>query len=109
MNNHTLHVCTDRHEDGGWGCMFCAGGLSMCDVCSAFEGAWPDDCPGNDMDARTIDLVYTGRLNYRDGWWRVECCQVMRHVHDRVAYMAEHGYTPTPTGGWSRSLERTAS
>lgn len=108
MTDHQYHVCTERHEDGGWSCKFCAAGLSMCDVCSAFEGAWPDHCPGNRMDMRTIDLVYTGRLNYRDGWWRVECCQVMRPHYDLDAYMREHGYTPNGIGGWDR-IERTAS
>lgn len=52
------------------------------------------------MDGLTADLVYHGRLNYRDGWWRVECAQAMRHVYDKTAYMAEWGYVPDGHGGW---------
>lgn len=92
-DGHVLHVCPGKHEDGGWSCMFCAGGLSACDRCGAFEGAWPDECPGTAMTGEQSDAVYAGRLNYRDGGWHQnECCQVMRHLHDQDNYMREHGY-----------------
>lgn len=70
-------------------CMFCDGGLSGCEVCGAFEGAWPDDCPGKRMTAYQGEQVYAGLLNYRTGAWRSECCRVMRPVHDREAFVRE--------------------
>jgi len=71
-------------------CMFCEGGLSACSVCGAFEGAWPDECPGEQMTAEQVDAVYAGRLNFRDGAWHPdECCQVMRPVRDREAFLRE--------------------
>lgn len=73
-------------------CMFCDGGLFACTVCGAFEGATPDDCPGRLMTADESDAVYAGQLNYRAGEWRKECCQIMRHTYDLVAYMTENGY-----------------
>lgn len=92
---HVEYVCTIEHEDGGVSCMFCEGGLGACIVCDAFEGAWPDECPGEKMTYEQIDEVYAGQLNYRDGAWREgECCQVMRHMHDTENYMREHGYRP---------------
>lgn len=101
-DGHEIHVCPGGHEHPG--CMFCDGGLGACDRCNAFEGAWPDNCPPVPMDLLTSDLVYAGRLNYRDGWWRAECCRVMRPVHDREAYLLEQGYEPAPAGGWRRKL-----
>jgi len=90
---HIQFVCSGHHEISG--CMFCDGGLSACATCGAFEGSWPDDCPGREMTFRESDDVYTGKLNYRDGKWRRdECCKVMRHVHDTKNYMAEAGYVP---------------
>gem|GEM_PF-6686452 len=85
-------------------CMFCDGGLSACTVCGAFEGAWPDDCPIALMTPEQSDEVYAGRLNYRDGAWRSECCQVMRPVHDVDSYMAEGGYVrdETDPNRWNR-------
>lgn len=77
---HVDYVCPGNHDRPG--CQFCDGGLSACAVCHAFEGAWPDDCPGVGMTYEQSDEVYAGRLNYRDGEWRAECCQAMRHVHD---------------------------
>lgn len=90
MSEHKLHQCTGNHEQPG--CMFCDGGLSACDTCGAFEGAWPDECPGRQMSAETSDDVYQGKLNYRNGCWHPECCQVMRHIYDRDNYMLENGY-----------------
>lgn len=85
---HTAGECDNRSS-----CMFCDGGLSACTRCGAFEGSWPDHCPGEQMTEQQSDAVYSGELNYRGGEWRQgECCQVMRHAHDTDAYMAEHGY-----------------
>jgi len=86
---HVEYICPGNHDRQ---CMFCDGGLFACDVCGAFEGATPDECPGERMRADQSDAVYRGKLNYRDGGWHEECCAVMRPIHDRAAYMAEQGY-----------------
>lgn len=87
-SGHVDYVCDRDHEDRH--CMFCDGGLSACARCGAFEGAWPDDCPGQKMTGEQIDAVYAGVLNYRDGAWREgECCQVMRPVCRREEFRAE--------------------
>lgn len=86
-------------------CMFCDGGLSACTVCHAFEGAWPDECPGAPMTADQVDAVYDGQLNFRDGQWRPdECCQIRRPAHDKlretghrpVGDPADDNWEPTP-------------
>lgn len=105
---HTEYVCTTVHEDGGWTCQFCAGGLSACAVCGSFEGATTDHCPGAEMAWGQREAVYAGTLNYRDGAWRAECCRVMRPVYDREAYMREAGYVPDTHGGWIH-VEETPS
>lgn len=74
------------------GCMWCDGGLECCRVCGAFEGATPDDCPGFMMQPDESDAVYKGLRNFRDGMWRNECAQVMRHIYDIDNLMAESGY-----------------
>jgi hypothetical protein len=104
--NHTLVVHEPGYHDGESGyrsCMFCDGGLSACSVCMAFEGAWPDECPGVRMSPEQSDAVYAGTLNYRAGEWRTECCQVMRPIHDLDAYMAEQGYRRNDAGRWVQS------
>lgn len=100
---HILYVCDGIHEDGGWSCQFCAGGLSACVTCGAFEGMWPDECPGRQMSAIQGDGVYEGELNYRAGEWRDECCQAMRPTYDRENYLKEHGYTLVD-GRWVKEL-----
>lgn len=98
---HVDHVCTCYRT----GCMFCDGGLFACDACGAFEGATPDECPGERMTEDQSEAVYNGQLNYRAGAWRDECCQIRRPVYDADAYMAEAGYrrATTPAIGWVRS------
>jgi len=55
------------------------------------------------MSYEQSQRVYQGKVNYRDGAWHEgECCQVMRHVHDKVNLMAEHGYTLVVTEGKER-------
>ena len=88
---HTLYVCPGDHDRS---CMFCDGGLSACSVCGAFEGMWPDECPGSQMTGAVGDAVYNGQMNFREGEWRFECCKAMRHIHDTENYMAEAGYKP---------------
>lgn len=87
LHGHVLYVCPNNCE----GCMFCDGGLSTCTRCGAFEGCWPDHCPGERMTEEQSDAVYAGELNYRDlGWQLGECCQVMRPTHRRAEFLAEH-------------------
>lgn len=80
------------------GCMWCAGGLESCSVCNAFEGATPDECPGEPMTEFQSDSVYNGTMNYRNGEWLLECCKVMRPVHDTEKFMEEQGYYKTESG-----------
>jgi hypothetical protein len=90
---HVLYVCDGKKCAEQSTCMFCDGGLSNCTRCGAFEGAWPDSCPGERMTDEQSDDVYAGQLNFRDGAWREgECCQVMRPARDSDRWMAEHGY-----------------
>lgn len=74
------------------GCMWCAGGLELCTVCGAFEGATPDQCPGKQMSYDFSTLVYRGIINFRDGNWYGECAQVMRPTYDIDKWMGEQGY-----------------
>jgi hypothetical protein len=87
QSGHVEYRCAGDHEDGGWSCQFCAGGLTLCDVCGSFEGATTTHCPGRKMTAEQHDAVYAGRLDFRrkadgSGWW----------VHVGSAY--------TPSRGW---------
>jgi hypothetical protein len=89
VDDHVDYVCKRDHEDGGWSCQFCAGGLWACSVCDGFEGAMPTQCPGARMTADQSDAVYKGRLDFRAGrWWL--------GLHSR--------YAP----GWSRTWEGMA-
>lgn len=68
-SGHVDYVCTTEHEDGGWSCQFCAGGLFACARCGSFEGATTTHCPGVRMTAEQHDAVYAGELDYRAGEW----------------------------------------
>ena len=50
-------------------CQFCAGGLFACTVCHSFEGATTTHCPDESMTEHQCNLVYAGKLDYRDGEW----------------------------------------
>jgi hypothetical protein len=43
---HTYYVCDGQHDDGGWSCSYCAGGLQLCTVCGRGEGDLAEHCPG---------------------------------------------------------------
>ena len=89
-DGHVAYVCTPDHDDST--CMFCVGGLFACTRCGAFEGATPTHCPGEQMSTEQADAVYAGRLDYRNGAWQPGmCCEIMRPIHDREAFLAEHG------------------
>jgi hypothetical protein len=68
--------------------MFCDGGLFMCSVCGCFEGATTDHCPGDNITWYAMDEVYAGRLNFRDGAWRHEPCEIW-NVPGRPGFNAE--------------------
>ena len=53
-------------------CPICDGGLFLCSVCGCAEGATTDDCPGKLIDQDDLDLIYDGKLNFRNGEWRKE-------------------------------------
>ena len=67
--DHVEYKCPGKHDDGGWECMFCAGGLFACDVCGAFEGATTTQCPGYRVSKDWWDEVYHCKLDYRNGHW----------------------------------------
>lgn len=56
-----------RYCDGT--CMWCDGGLEVCDVCGSFEGATTTHCPGADMDRLTRDKVYVTDMDFVNGAW----------------------------------------
>jgi hypothetical protein len=56
----------------------------MCDVCNAFEGATPDECPGKPMSYDFSDLVYKGIINFRDGNWYGETCQIRKPWNEKL-------------------------
>ncbi|HZA73350.1 MAG TPA: HD domain-containing protein [Propionibacteriaceae bacterium] len=64
-SGHVEYVCPGEHEDGGWSCQFCAGGLFSCTRCGSFEGATTTHCPGRQMTKEESDAVYAGRLDFR--------------------------------------------
>lgn len=68
LSGHIAFECDPRsHDDGGWTCQFCAGGLFACARCGSFEGATTTHCPGRMMTAKEHDAVYAGTLDYRAG------------------------------------------
>jgi hypothetical protein len=82
-SGHIAFECDPRsHDDGGWTCQFCAGGLFACTRCDSFEGAITTHCPGVRMTADQHDAVYAGTLDYRAGEW------------------VEAGSPHTPNRGW---------
>jgi putative hydrolase of HD superfamily len=90
-SGHVAHVCDERHEDGGWTCQFCAGGLFACTRCGSFEGATTTHCPGRQMTREQEEAVYAGRLDFRrkadgSGWW----------VHVGSPHTPNRGWVFTP-------------
>lgn len=67
---HVRCNCDVAHDDGGWSCPLCSGGLFVCEVCGGAEGAMPTDCPGRLMTSDEICGVLAGDLNYvRSAGW----------------------------------------
>lgn len=44
-------------------------GLTQCELCGGAEGTLPSHCPGNRMSPSMGDLVYQGKLDFKDGKW----------------------------------------
>jgi hypothetical protein len=100
---HKWHnPCTRDDDAHNAGCMWCDGGLEVCSVCGAFEGATPDDCPNVRLQPDETDAIYKGLRNFRDGKWHDECCQVMRHIYDKDNLMMEQGYFQNEHGHWEK-------
>lgn len=76
-SRHVQYVCTTQHEDGGYSCMFCGGGLFACSRCGAFEGATPSECPGIKMTTEQSDRVYDCIIDFRFGQWVSGGCVTM--------------------------------
>jgi hypothetical protein len=66
-DGHVAHVCTRGHD--GPGCMFCDGGLFLCDTCGSFEGATTSECPGRLLTAEESKRIYAGQLDFKGGAW----------------------------------------
>lgn len=64
--SHTWHKCSDENDAS---CFVCSGDLCLCTVCGGAEGSLPTHCPGYRMSELQHDLVYAGRLDYRDNNW----------------------------------------
>jgi hypothetical protein len=66
---HRLYRCPGDHEDGGWSCCYCSGGLAFCVVCEGGEAELPTECPGESMHQMEKDAVMNGHLDFRRGAW----------------------------------------
>lgn len=64
-SGHVAYVCDGKHDDGGWSCQFCGGGLFSCTRCGSFEGMTTTHCPGRRMTKEEGDAVYAGTLDFR--------------------------------------------
>lgn len=60
---HTEYKCKCNNSY----CQFCEGGLFACTVCNGAEGTLTTDCPGGNVCEETLDKVYKGELDYREG------------------------------------------
>lgn len=56
---HIWYKCPGNHDGP---CMFCDGGLSLCELCGAFEGQLLTCCPGYKLNAEALDACYNGNV-----------------------------------------------
>lgn len=61
------HEFLDGCKDKCGSCYLCC--LSICKVCGLAEGSLTTDCPGVQSQKEYGDLVYKGKIDYRDGKW----------------------------------------
>ena len=50
-------------------CPICDGGLFVCKICGAAEGEVPTDCPGEKLGPATLESIFKGDLDYKNGTW----------------------------------------
>ena len=62
---HTWYECKCNKT----GCMFCDGGLGACTVCGGFEGTLSTECAGRELHPNTLNAIWKGHIDYRDGRW----------------------------------------
>ena len=43
--------------------------LFICSVCECFEGTLPSHCPGHKVPDDLQDLIYKGKMDFKDGKW----------------------------------------
>lgn len=55
---HIWHKCKKPCD----GCMFCDGGLGLCEVCGGFEGQLLTTCPGYKLNNEALDACYHGNV-----------------------------------------------
>lgn len=63
MSEHRWRTC----DCGEGPCRYCGGGLADCVVCHGAEGALTTDCPGESIAQETLDRVYAGEIDFREG------------------------------------------
>jgi hypothetical protein len=51
-------------------CPICDGGLTRCTICGGAEGSLPTECPGTSMSPEIEQLVYSGKLDFKDNSWQ---------------------------------------
>ena len=51
------------------GCALCHGGLGLCKVCGGLEGSLTTTCSGRQMSEEMLNMVYAGRLDFKDETW----------------------------------------
>lgn len=62
-----------RHKDCELeNCHICDGGLFQCVLCGLVEVELTTDCCGQQIGKFTCDRIMEGKLNYRNGSWRME-------------------------------------
>lgn len=68
---HTFYEPVDVLENDNWGQRnIIHGGLSLCKICGALEGSLTTDCPGEKVEYKIVEKVYSGELDYKKdkGW-----------------------------------------
>jgi len=62
---HTWFKC----QCGRMSCPYCGGDLASCTVCGGDEGTLPTDCPGKRLQEATLNAIWKGYINFKDGRW----------------------------------------
>ncbi len=74
MTKHVLKgspaaPCDCHKDEHRLSCNICDGGLALCVVCGGAEGSMPTDCPGVALAGSTLEAIYAGTTDFRDGEW----------------------------------------